>query len=88
MTRGRFLAATVLAAGLGTGRAAAQQPAPAPAPVPPPPAATPLAVGVEAPDFTLPSSTKDGLSAKPLHLKDLRGKTVVIAFFYKSRTKG
>ncbi len=63
---------------------AAQQP---PAP-PPPPGPTPLAVGVEAPDFTLPAATLDGVSAKPVHLKDLRGQTVVIAFFYKARTKG
>jgi len=82
---------SILAAGaatvLGATAAWAQQPAPAPAP-PPPPAATPLAVGLEAPDFTLPASTKDGLLPNPLHLKDLRGKTVVIAFFFKSRTKG
>lgn len=65
---------------------AAQQPA-APPPQPPP-QPTPLAVGTEAPDFTLPAATKNGLSAKPVHLKDLRDKTVVIAFFYKARTKG
>jgi peroxiredoxin Q/BCP len=64
---------------------AAQQPPPAP---PPPPGPTPLAVGVEAPDFTLPAATLDGVSAKPVHLKDLRGQTVVIAFFYRARTKG
>lgn len=64
---------------------AAQQPAPAP---PAPPAPTPLAVGVEAPDFTLPAATMEGVSAKPVHLQELRGKTVVIAFFYKARTGG
>ena len=74
-----FTAALALAPAL-----AAQQPAPPPAP----PAPTPLAVGTEAPDFTLPAATKEGLSAKPVHLKDLRGQTVVIAFFYKARTKG
>jgi cytochrome oxidase Cu insertion factor (SCO1/SenC/PrrC family) len=63
---------------------AAQQPPPAP----PPPAATPLAVGVEAPDFTLSAATMEGVSAKPLHLNDLRGKVVVLAFFYQARTKG
>jgi peroxiredoxin Q/BCP len=61
---------------------AAQQPAA------PPPAPTPLAVGTEAPDFTLPAATKEGVSAKSVHLQDLRGQTVVIAFFYKARTKG
>jgi peroxiredoxin Q/BCP len=64
---------------------AAQQPA---TPPPAPPTPTPLAVGTEAPDFTLPAATKEGLSAKPVHLQDLRGQTVVIAFFYKARTKG
>lgn len=72
---------------LSGGIAVAQQPPPPPAPTPPP-AATPLAVGVEAPDFTLPASTKDGVSAKPVHLRDLRDKTVVIAFFYQARTRG
>lgn len=62
---------------------AAQQPPPAP-----PPAVTPLAVGVEAPDFTLSAATIEGVSAQPLHLKDLRGKVVVLAFFYQARTKG
>jgi cytochrome oxidase Cu insertion factor (SCO1/SenC/PrrC family) len=64
---------------------AAQQPAPPP---PPPPAAIPLAVGVEAPDFTLSAATSEGVSAQPLHLKDLRGTVVVLAFFYQARTKG
>jgi len=66
---------------------AAQQPAPAPTP-PPPPQPTPLAVGVEAPDFTLSAATMAGVSASPMHLKELRGKTVVLAFFYKARTSG
>lgn len=63
---------------------AAQQPAAPPAPPP----VVPLAVGVEAPDFTLPAATREGVSAQPVRLKDLRGKTVVIAFFYKARTGG
>ena len=49
---------------------------------------TPLAVGTVAPDFVLPGATKDGLTAKPLRLSDFRDQTVVIAFFYKARTKG
>lgn len=61
---------------------AAQQPVPTP---PPPP---PLAVGTMAPDFTLPAADINGVLAKPVHLADLRGKTVVIAFFYRARTKG
>jgi len=59
---------------------AAQQPAP------PPP--TPLAVGTEAPDFTLPAATMAGVSAAPVKLSDYRGKTVVLAFFFRARTKG
>lgn len=46
------------------------------------------AVGDMAPDFTLSGSTKDGVLAKPIHLADFRGQTVVLAFFPKARTKG
>ena len=45
-------------------------------------------VGDMAPDFTLKGSTKDGLLAKPIHLAELRGQVVVLAFFPKARTKG
>jgi thioredoxin-dependent peroxiredoxin len=45
-------------------------------------------VGQQAPDFTAPASTRYGLLKAPLHLADLRGKTVVLAFFPKSRTQG
>ncbi len=84
----RFLL-TALTLAAGAPVLAAQQPAPPPPPAPaPPPAATPLAVGVEAPDFTLPASTKEGVNTAPVHLKDLRGSTVVLAFFYQARTKG
>ena len=86
MSRQLFTAFSLAAAAALAAPLAAQQPTPAPAPAPP--AATPLAVGAEAPDFTLPASTKDGVSAQPVHLKDLRGKTVVMAFFYQARTKG
>jgi peroxiredoxin Q/BCP len=44
-------------------------------------------VGDVAPDFTLPASTKAGL-AKPVHLADLKGQVVVLAFFPKARTSG
>lgn len=63
---------------------AAQQPAPPPAPPAPPP----LAVGTVAPDFTLPQATSAGVSAKPFHLKDHVGETIVLAFFFKARTSG
>ncbi|HEU5217741.1 MAG TPA: hypothetical protein VFU23_03735 [Gemmatimonadales bacterium] len=72
----------LLLLGLAASPLAAQQPPP------PPPGPPPLAVGVEAPDFTLPASTMAGVSENRMHLKDLRGKTVVIAFFYRARTKG
>ena len=74
--------AGALLAGLIGVPAAAQQPAP------PPPAPTPLAVGTEAPDFTLPAATMAGVSAKPVRLSDYRGKTVVLAFFFRARTSG
>jgi peroxiredoxin len=45
-------------------------------------------VGTQAPDFAGPASTRYGLLKNPLHLSDLRGKTVVLAFFPRSRTQG
>jgi peroxiredoxin Q/BCP len=52
------------------------------------PAANVPNVGEMAPDFSAPASTRYGLLKDPLHLADLRGKTVVLAFFPRSRTKG
>ncbi len=49
---------------------------------------TPLAVGTDAPAFTLPAATKDGVAPKAASLLDFRGQTVVLAFFYKARTGG
>ena len=55
-------------------------------------AATPvpvkLTVGSMAPDFALPGATRYGRLGTPVRLSDYRGETVVIAFFYKARTKG
>jgi hypothetical protein len=52
-------------------------------------AATPsLEVGAVAPDFTMKGATRYGVLAKPVHLFDFKGKTVVLAFFYKARTSG
>jgi thioredoxin-dependent peroxiredoxin len=70
------LAALLLAA--STVRA--QQPAASAPPAP--------EVGTMAPDFALPAATRYGLLRDSIRLSDLRGKTVVIAFFYKARTKG
>jgi hypothetical protein len=58
---------------------AAQQPAGDP---------KPLEVGVVAPDFTLQGATRFGLLKNPVHLRDFKGKTVVLAFFFKARTRG
>jgi peroxiredoxin Q/BCP len=59
-----------------------QQPAAAPAP---PPA---LDVGAVAPDFALPGATRFGTLKNPVRLSDYKGKTVVLAFFFKARTRG
>ncbi len=46
------------------------------------------AVGDTAPDFTLPVSTAHGIGKAPARLRDFRGQTVVLAFFFKVRTSG
>ena len=73
---------TLAIALLLAGRSArAQQPAAAPVyPAPD--------VGAMAPDFSLPGATRYGLLRDPVRLSDYRGKTVVLAFFYRARTKG
>jgi hypothetical protein len=48
----------------------------------------PLTVGAAAPDFSLTGATSDGVLEQPVRLSDLRDQTVVIAFFYRARTKG
>lgn len=50
--------------------------------------AEPLEIGAVAPDFELPGGTRYGLLKEPVRLSDFRGKTVVLAFFYHSRTPG
>jgi peroxiredoxin Q/BCP len=47
-----------------------------------------LDVGTEAPDITLTGASRDGVMAEPLRLSDLRGQTVVLAFFFRARTPG
>jgi len=61
----------------------AQQPA-----TPAAPSAPPLEVGAVAPDFALPGATRFGLLRNPVRLSDFHGKTVILAFFYRSRTRG
>ena len=75
-----------LAAGVGAAFAlplAAQQPAAAAPPDP-----KPLDMGAVAPDFALPGSTRFGVVKNLIHLSDFKGKTVVLAFFFKARTRG
>jgi peroxiredoxin Q/BCP len=45
-------------------------------------------VGSMAPDFSISGATRYGLLKNPVRLSDFRGKTVVLAFFYRARTKG
>jgi peroxiredoxin Q/BCP len=77
------LAATALAVLLApVASVAAQQTTPAPQPE------TGPKVGEVAPNFTLPGATRYGRLRDPVSLSDLRGKTVVLAFFIKARTRG
>lgn len=48
----------------------------------------PLEVGIEAPDFELEGATRFGVLRDAVRLSDFRGKTVVLAFFYRVRTPG
>jgi peroxiredoxin Q/BCP len=75
------LAAGCAAIALSAGIAGAQGTA-APSRTPPP------AVGTVAPDFTIPGATRYGVLAKPVSLSDYKGKTVVLAFFFRARTRG
>ena len=61
----------------------AQQPAAAASAV-----TTGPAVNDVAPDFSLAGADRYGLLKTPVKLSDYRGRTVVIAFFFKARTKG
>lgn len=82
LTASRRLAVVALTAlALPMASAAAQQPAA------PPPETGPK-VGEMAPEFSLPGATRYGLLREPVTLSSLRGKTVVLAFFVKARTRG
>ena len=54
-----------------------------PAPEPPGPK-----VGEAAPDFALPGATRWGPLKDPVRLSDYHGKTVILAFFSRARTRG
>ena len=47
-----------------------------------------LEVGAMAPDFELPGATRFGVLEDPVRLSDYRGETVVLAFFFRVRTRG
>lgn len=47
-----------------------------------------LEVGQMAPDFELPGATRYGALDGPVRLSDYRGETVVLAFFFRVRTRG
>ena len=53
-----------------------------------PPAFPPLEIGADAPDFALTGATRYGVLRDPVRLSDYKGKTVVLAFFFKARTRG
>ena len=65
-----------------------QQPTAAPAPPPAPPSPPAIEVGAVAPDFSIPGATRFGTLKNPVKLSDYKGKTVVLAFFFKARTRG
>lgn len=48
----------------------------------------PLEVGAIAPDFALPGATRHGVLRETVKLSDYRGTTVVLAFFFRARTRG
>lgn len=79
--RSTWLASTLALAATPVAAFAQAQPAQQPSP-------PPLEVGVQAPDFSLPGATRYGVLKNPIRLSDFKGKTVVLAFFFKARTKG
>lgn len=76
MSKAKYFAAALLLV-VGAAPACAQDPT-----------TPPLAVGAVAPDFAIPGATRYGLLRDPVRLSDFRGKTVVLAFFYRARTRG
>ena len=47
-----------------------------------------IAVGEMAPDFELAGATRHGVLRDRVRLSDYRGETVVLAFFFRVRTRG
>lgn len=48
----------------------------------------PLEVGDVAPDFSMPGAVRHGVLAEDIKLSDYEGRTVVLAFFFRARTRG
>ena len=48
----------------------------------------PLTVGTVAPDFALVGANRESVLADTVRLSDFRDQTIVIAFFYRARTRG
>lgn len=89
MRRGqrRGTGAAVRAAALA-GAAALALAAPAPSAFAQEPGAGLIAVGAEAPEIELTAATRHGVLRDKLRLSDYRGETVVLAFFFRVRTRG
>ena len=47
-----------------------------------------IEVGAMAPDFELTGATRHGVLSDQVRLSDYRGETVVLAFFFRVRTRG
>lgn len=47
-----------------------------------------ISVGEVAPDFSLPGATRYGILQDQIQLSDLKGEVVVLAFFFRARTRG
>jgi len=47
-----------------------------------------LAVGEMAPDIEVVGATRHGILQEPVRLSDYRGETIVLAFFFRARTRG
>ncbi len=47
-----------------------------------------IEVGAMAPDFELTGATRHGVLQDNVRLSDYRGETVVLAFFFRVRTRG
>jgi hypothetical protein len=48
----------------------------------------PIAIGTMAPDFELPGATRYGVLRDAVKLSDFNGDAVVLAFFFRARTRG